>query len=107
MTKEEAREIVQKRCACKDRIFATRYCEDNNGIDCELHVSDKEADEARVLLYDTRTYSNEAGLTVKDLIEVLEMIDDKSLKVSVRNCDGYDVAKEVYFDSNSTITIDS
>ena len=39
-------------------------------------------------------------MTVAELIIELEKIEDKTLQVEVRNCDGYDIAKEVYIDGN-------
>lgn len=42
-------------------------------------------------------------MTVAELIEELEKIEDKSLIVEVRNCEGYDEATEIYI--NETVTI--
>lgn len=45
--------------------------------------------------------------TVAELIAELEKIEDKNCNVQVRNCDGYDVASEVYITMDGTVYIES
>ena len=47
-------------------------------------------------------------MTISELINELEKIEDKNKIVEVRNCDGYDEVKEIYIDIfNDTVIIDS
>lgn len=46
-------------------------------------------------------------MTVAELIAELEKIEDKTCNVEVRNCDGYDIADEVYITNDGTVIIDS
>ena len=50
MTIEEAKEIIDKKIRCRDRIIDTRYCEEHSCKGCELNVTHEEVDKAYQIL---------------------------------------------------------